>query len=109
MDPRIWISRSRSMPGARVPCRTPGGSSVRRWREPGHTYQMGHPPLRVDVTTNIPAGDFETAWARRSSLDIGVVPVHFVGLDNLIAFKTASGRDRVLRDVEALKRRGDGA
>lgn len=29
---------------------------------PGYFYQMGNPPLRLDVMMDIPACDFEDAW-----------------------------------------------
>ncbi len=75
--------------------------------EPGYFYQMGNPPLRVDVMMAIPGGDFEAAWARRNTIDLGGTPVHFIGRDDLVAVKTASGREQDRRDVEALTRRAD--
>lgn len=71
---------------------------------PGYFYQMGNPPLRLDVMMDIPGGDFEAAWARRNTIDLDGTPVHFIGRDDLIAVKTASGRDQDLRDVDALRR-----
>jgi len=71
---------------------------------PGYSYQLGNPPLRLDVMMDIPGGDFEAAWARRNTIDLDGTPVHFIGRDDLIAVKTASGRDQDLRDVDALRR-----
>lgn len=71
---------------------------------PGHFYQMGNPPLRLDVMMDIPGGDFESAWTRRNTIDLGGTAIHFIGREDLIAVKLASGREQDLKDVAALKR-----
>ena len=35
--------------------------------QPGYFYQMGRPPLRVDVMMSIPGVDFEGAWGWRGA------------------------------------------
>jgi len=72
---------------------------------PGYFYQMGNPPLRLDVMMDIPGGDFESAWTRRNTIDLAGTAIHIIGREDLIAVKLASGRDQDLKDVEALKRR----
>jgi predicted nucleotidyltransferase len=72
--------------------------------EPGYFYQMGNPPLRVDVMMQIPGGDFDTAWERRKTVSMGESRIHFIGRDDLIAVKLAAGRDQDLKDVEAIRR-----
>jgi hypothetical protein len=71
---------------------------------PGYFYQMGNPPLRVDVMMGLPGGDFETAWARRRTVTLGDGRIHFIGREDLIAVKLASGREQDLKDVEAIRR-----
>lgn len=71
---------------------------------PGYFYQMGNPPLRLDVMMEIPGGDFEAAWGRRNTIDLGGTAIHFIGREDLIAVKLAAGRDQDLRDVESLRR-----
>ena len=72
--------------------------------EPGHFYQMGNPPLRVDVMMEIPGGDFNEAWNRRNTVSIGDDQVHFISREDLISVKLASGRDQDLKDVEAIRK-----
>jgi predicted nucleotidyltransferase len=72
--------------------------------EPGYFYQMGNPPLRVDVMMEIPGGDFHQAWTRRNTVAIGDYQVHFISREDLIAVKLASGRDQDLKDVEAIRK-----
>lgn len=70
--------------------------------EPGYFYQMGNPPLRVDVMMEIPGGDFDQAWQRRNTVSIGEQTIQFISREDLIALKLASGRDQDLKDVAAL-------
>ena len=70
---------------------------------PGHYYQMGRPPLRVDVMMSIPGGDFEACWGRRNEVTLGDQTVYFTARDDLLAVKRAAGREQDLRDVFALE------
>jgi hypothetical protein len=78
--------------------------SAEDFSEPGYFYQMGNPPLRVDVMMEIPGGDFNEAWNRRNTVSIGENQVHFISREDLIAVKLASGRDQDLKDVESIKK-----
>jgi hypothetical protein len=59
------------------------GLTEQDFAAPGYFYQMGNPPLRVDVMMGIPGGDFETAWDRRRTVTVGECPIHFIGRENL--------------------------
>ncbi len=80
------------------------GLTAADFSEPGYYYQMGYPPMRVDVMMAIPGVDFEEAWERRKTVMAGGQPMHFISREDLIAAKLASGREQDLRDVEALRR-----
>jgi len=69
----------------------------------GSFYQMGNPPLRVDVLMGVPGVDFAAAWPRRETVMIGDAPMHFIGRQDLIASKRAAGRPKDLLDLEALE------
>lgn len=70
----------------------------------GSVYQMGIPPGRIDVITEISGVTFEEAWPTRVVLDVRGVPVPFLGRDALIKNKRASARPKDLADVELLER-----
>lgn len=72
----------------------------------GYFYQMGAPPLRVDVLMSIPGVDFVKAWKRRETVRIADMEMHFISKDDLIEAKLASGRPQDLLDLEHLKRAG---
>ena len=64
------------------------------------TYQIGRPPLRVDILTRIDGVVFGDAWARRTPGMMAGINVNFIGLEDLIRNKEASGRSS---DLEQLK------
>jgi len=71
---------------------------------PGLFYQMGRPPVRVDILTSVTGLEFADAWPRRVEKDLGGVRALFISRDDLIRVKAALGRPLDLIDVEALKK-----
>jgi hypothetical protein len=70
--------------------------------EEGYFYQMGVPPMRVDILMGIPGGDFAQAWNRRNEIDFEGLVVPFISKQDLIASKKASGRPQDLIDADLL-------
>ena len=68
-------------------------------------FQMGEPPLRVDILQVLSGVDFEECWAARAyalvndQFQVPVIPVA-----KLVANKLAAGRPQDLLDVEELRR-----
>lgn len=80
------------------------GIVVSDFDHPGTVYQIGLPPRRIDLLTEISGVDFEEAWATHVSVSIGdglQVPV--LGRDALLKNKRAAGRPKDLVDVAALE------
>jgi hypothetical protein len=75
--------------------------------EEGYFYQMGRPPIRVDILMGIPGLDFETAWQHRVSEDFDGLIVNFISREDLIAAKKASGRPQDLIDADLLSQKPD--
>ncbi len=73
--------------------------------DPDTIFQIGVPPLRIDVMPSISGLTFEEAWASRIEARYGGVPVSVIGRDALIMNKAATGRLQDLADIEALQRR----
>lgn len=69
---------------------------------PGVVFQMGLPPRRIDVLTELTALTFDAAWAGRLQAPFGPLIANFLGRDALIANKRALGRPRDLGDIAAL-------
>ena len=65
---------------------------------------FGQSPLRVDLLGSASGIDFEGVYARAVPTELDGVPVRVISLDDLIANKRASGRDRDLQDCALLER-----
>ncbi len=68
----------------------------------GYFYQMGVPPVRVDILMGIPGAVFAEAWPRRMEVDFDGSSAPFIARQDLIAAKRAAGRPQDLLDVEQL-------
>jgi predicted nucleotidyltransferase len=75
--------------------------------EDGYFYQMGVPPMRVDILMGIPGMEFEQAWRKRVEIDFDGLLVSFISKEDLIAAKRASGRPQDLTDVDTLEQVND--
>jgi hypothetical protein len=71
---------------------------------PGVVYQIGLPPSRIDLLTEITGVSFDEAWASREPAVLDEVTVYFIGREALIRNKQATGRPKDLADVARLKR-----
>jgi hypothetical protein len=79
------------------------GMSEDDFAHEGYFYQMGVPPVRIDILMSIPGLKFDEAWTRRVEADFDGVPVLFISRADLIASKLASGRPQDLIDADSLK------
>lgn len=70
--------------------------------EKGNFYQMGRPPVRVDILMSIDGPGFEQAWQNRLVIDLFDESVNLISLDDLIEAKMAAGRPKDLIDLENL-------
>jgi hypothetical protein len=68
----------------------------------GIIYQVGVPPGRIDILTQLTGVAFDEAWPDRARGRFGDVDVDFIGRDAFIRNKKATGRSKDLGDVEAL-------
>ena len=72
---------------------------------PGTVYQIGLPPRRIDVLTQISGVEFDVGWTSRITVVVRGAPVGFLGRDALITNKRAAGRDKDLVDVKLLEKK----
>ena len=80
------------------------GLTVKDFSQEGYFYQMGRPPMRVDIMMSIPGVKFDDAWSRHERLTIDGIEINFISKKDLIASKKASGRSQDLVDVENLEK-----
>jgi hypothetical protein len=81
------------------------GLDEHAFTDPDKIVQLGLPPNRIDPLTGISGVTFEEAWARRAAGKLDGLTVAFLGRDELIKNKRASGRPKDLADVAEIERR----
>jgi hypothetical protein len=80
------------------------GVSEADFAMPGIVYQIGLPPSRIDVLTEISGLSFDEVWATREATDLDGASVPFIGRDAFVRNKLAAGRPKDLVDAKRLKR-----
>ncbi len=78
------------------------GLTEKDFSEDGFFYQMGRPPVRVDILMGIPGIKFQEAWERRETVWFEDLPVCFISRQDLISAKRASGRPQDQIDADLL-------
>jgi hypothetical protein len=66
-------------------------------------FQIGLPPLRIDIITNIDGVEFAEAWPDRLETSFGGVPTFVISRQHLITNKKTAARLQDLADVEQLE------
>ena len=70
-------------------------------------FQIGLPPLRIDVITNVDGVEFEEAWPDRLETAFGGVPAFVNSRHHLITNKKPAARLQDLADVQQLEATND--
>ena len=70
---------------------------------PGVMYQIGVPPGRIDLLTELSGLTFPDAWRDRLRRPFGDVDVDFIGRASFIRNKRATGRPKDLGDIEGME------
>jgi predicted nucleotidyltransferase len=78
------------------------GLTPKDFSEQGFFFQMGMPPVRVDILMGIPGIGFDKCWERRAEVDFEGLKVIFISKEDLIISKRAAGRPQDLIDADLL-------
>lgn len=77
--------------------------------EPGVIIQFGAPPNRIDLINKIENVFFDDAWQNKVSESINtgeqLIPVYFIGIEQLIRNKASLNRPKDLEDLKYLRKR----
>ena len=108
-DLDLWISTDAANAGAVFQALSEFGAPLqgmteKDFAEDGYFYQMGIPPVRVDILMGIPGIQFDEAWERRNQVIFDQLPVNFISRDDLITAKRAAGRPQDIIDADLLSR-----
>lgn len=78
------------------------GLTAADFEQPDQVIQLGVPPVRIDLITSISGVSWADAIAGRVQSNYGDVPVNYIGREQFILNKRATGRTKDLADLEAL-------
>ncbi len=78
------------------------GPSTSDFVPPDSVIQLGYPPHRIDIMTEIDGVSFDGAWEQRVVIQVGGMSIPFIGREDLVANKKASARPQDLADVARL-------
>lgn len=74
------------------------------FEDPDSIFQIGLPPIRIDIIKRISGLDFETVWASSVPWLIDKeVPARYISKEHFIENKLAVGRLQDLADVAAVR------
>ena len=68
----------------------------------GKVIQLGYPPVRIDLMTDLDGVTAEEVWAERVAGKFGDKPANYMSKRCLILNKKATGRPQDLADIDAL-------
>lgn len=78
--------------------------SEKDFEEPENIIQLGYPPNRIDLLTTIDGVNFEDAFPNHELFETEDIKIKFIGIQDLIQNKKATGRLQDLADVEMLEK-----
>ena len=67
--------------------------------------QLGMPPNRIDILTDLETLDFETCYDQKEIMNLDGLEIAFLDFDSLIQSKLAAGRPQDKVDAKKLKER----
>ncbi len=76
--------------------------AVEQFSTPERMATLGHPPLRIDIMTSIDGVTFDDGWKGRLEAKLGQHTVPFLGREEFLRNKRASGRPKDLADIALL-------
>jgi predicted nucleotidyltransferase len=76
---------------------------VEDFTKEGNIIQLGYPPLRIDLLTEIDGVSFSDCFENRKVVDIDNLKVNFIGYQDLLKNKKETGRPKDLDDIDNLK------
>ena len=75
------------------------------FERPGNVYQIGLPPRRIDLLTEITGVSFDEAWGDRAIVERDGLSLPFLSRAAQLRNKDATGRDKDTLDAKLLLRR----
>ena len=68
-----------------------------------NVIQLGYPPMRIDLLTDIDGVSFESCFENKKIQEIDDIVINFIGYWDLLKNKKATGRTKDAADAEELE------
>jgi predicted nucleotidyltransferase len=82
---------------------SPMGFKKEDFLKPGYITQIGYPPLRIDILNSIDGVEFNEAVKHMNRIEIETdLPLNYIGLNDFIKNKKATGRKQDLADIQEI-------
>jgi hypothetical protein len=78
------------------------GLTASDFERPDQVVQLGVPPVRIDLLTSLTGVSWDEAWVGRVAGRYGDTPVYYIGREQFVANKRATGRTKDVADLEVL-------
>lgn len=65
-------------------------------------FQMGQPPVRIDIMMSVDGVTFKEAWPNRQIGDFDGIPAVFIGREDLLTAKAAAARPQDIIDINSI-------
>jgi hypothetical protein len=72
------------------------------FERPDQVVPLGVPPVRIDLITSMTGVSWDEAWASKVTGCYGDIPVFYIGREQFVANKRATGRTQDVADLEVL-------
>jgi hypothetical protein len=69
-----------------------------------YVTQLGYPPLRIDILNSISGVEFGEAFVNKIEGEVDGLNIYFINIPDFIKNKEATGRNKDLGDIAALKK-----
>lgn len=107
-DLDIWLNPSTENATKILACVNEFGFSsynltIEDFTKENNVVQLGYPPLRIDLLTNIDGVAFNECYVNKKEVEIDDLTVNFISYKDLVANKKSTGRFRDLDDIENMK------
>lgn len=109
-DMDVWISPDANAPDTIFRALKKFGAPLRGFRPDDFLdkkliYQIGVPPVRIDIMMSVPGLEFQPAWKNRKRDKYGRTSIWLLGREDIMQAKRTSRRPQDLIDLKKLSRR----
>lgn len=80
------------------------GLTVEDFLDEENVIQLGYPPARIDLLTDLSGVDFKECFEKREVYNLDGIEINFIDLENLIRTKMATGRPHDKIDADELRK-----